>query len=163
MSESLPIAFAVYPILLSGIAIVWLFSFRYRSWPNWTVRLSACGSIIAFAFIAVLGALAIASHYPTGKTLDVTFPLSAGTYYVLQGGASAVANPFHALGGSKLAIDIVKLNSRGNRANGIAPLELSAYSIFGEKLFTLMQQETAEKLGLVFGDGRCRSSVIFRK
>ena len=195
MSEGLPIAFAVYPILLSGIALIWLFSFRHRNWPNWVIHVSAFGSIIAFAFMtgpwaftsyylryvllglfavaavssyfrakrstrhlpvrdnsritvpsilvfllfAILDALAIASHYPSGETLDVTFPLSAGTYYILQGGTSAATNPFHALGGSKLAIDIVKLNSLGNRADGIAPLELSAYSIFGEKLYSPCQ------------------------
>ena len=194
MSEGLPIAFAVYPILLSGIAFIWMFSCRHRSWPNWAVRVLACGSIVAFAFMtgpwaftsyylryvslglfavaavfsyfrakrssryspardsritvpsifvfllfAVLDALALASHYPSGETLDVTFPLNSGTYYVLQGGASAVTNPFHALGSSKLAIDIVKLNSLGNRADGIAPRALSAYEIFGEKLYSPCQ------------------------
>ncbi len=95
--------------------------------------------ILVFLLFAVLDALVIASHYPSGETLDVAFPLRAGTYYVLQGGTSAVTNPFHALGGSKLAIDIVKLNSLGNRADGIAPRELSAYSIFGEKLYSPCQ------------------------
>lgn len=96
-------------------------------------------SILAFLLFSILDVLAIASHYPSGETLDVTFPLRAGTYYVLQGGPSAVTNPFHALGSSKLAIDIVKLNSLGNRADGIAPLELSAYPIFGEKLYSPCQ------------------------
>lgn len=191
MSESLPIAFAVYPLLLSGISLIWLVSLRHRSWLNWAVWALACGSIIAFAFMtnpwaftsyylryvflglfvvvavfsslltkrggshsgtrygritvpsivvfflfAVLDILAIASHYPSGEMLDVTFPLRSGTYYVLQGGASAVTNPFHVLGGSKLALDIVKLNSFGNRADGIAPQALSAYEIFGEKLYS---------------------------
>lgn len=189
MSKGLPIAFAVYPLLLSGTALIWLFSLRQQSWPNWAVRVLACGSIIVFAFMtgpwaftsyylryvllglfavaavfshfrakrssrhspacdsritvppilvfllfAVLDALAIASHYPSGETLDVTFPLRSGVYYVLQGGDSAVTNPFHTLGGSKLATDIVKLNSFGNRADGIAPRALSAYETFGEKL-----------------------------
>lgn len=194
MSESLPIAFAAYPLLLSGIALIWLFSLRHQSRRKWAVGVLACGSIIAFTFMtspwaftsyylryvllglfavvvivsrfrtrrggpdsaarnsknmvpsvlvfllfAVLDILAIASHYPSGKTLDVTFPLSTGTYYVLQGGNSFVTNPFHALGGSKLAIDIVKLNSHGNRADGIAPRALSAYEIFGEKLYSPCQ------------------------
>lgn len=194
MSENLPIAFAAYPILLSGTAFAWLLSFPHRSWPNWLVRLSACGSIIAFAFMTgpwvftsyylryvvlglfaiaavfsyfrarrnsrhssasnsrvaapsilvfllfvVLDALAIGSYYPSGETTVVTFPLRSGTYYVLQGGASIITNPFHALGGSKLAMDIVKLNSLGNRAHGIAPRGLSAYQIFGEKLYSPCQ------------------------
>lgn len=194
MSESLPIVFAVYPLLLSGITLFWLFSLRHRSWPNWLVWVLACGSIIAFAFVtgpwaftsyylryvflgllpliavmsyfrmkrsgahsparddkipappllvfvlfAVLDVLAIASYYPAGTTLNVTFPLKSGTYYVLQGGASIVTNPFHALGSNKFAIDIVKLNSLGNRADKIAPQALSAYHIFGEKLYSPCQ------------------------
>ena len=194
MGESLHIAFAAYPLLLSGIALIWPFSLRHQSWPHWAVGVLACGSIIAFAFMtspwaftsyylryvllglfavvvifsrlrtkrsgpdsamrnrkniilsalvfflfAVLDILATASRYPSVKTLDVTFPLSSGTYYVLQGGNSFVTNPFHALAGSKLAIDIVKLKSHGNRADGISPQALSAYEIFGEKLYSPCQ------------------------
>jgi hypothetical protein len=194
VSESLPIAFAVYPLLLSGTALIWLISRGSQSRLNWVVLVLTCGSIMVFAFLAgtwaftsyylryillglfavvavflyfrtkhgsshsrargskitvlrisvfllfaVLNALAIVSHYPSGKILDVDFPLSSGTYYVLQGGASAVTNPFHALSGSKMAIDIVKLNPFGNRADGIAPRALSAYEIFGETLYSPCQ------------------------
>lgn len=194
MSESLPIAFAVYPLLLSGTAIIWLFSLGHQSWLNWVVLVLACGSIMVFAFLAgtwaftsyylryvflglfvivagflcfrtkqgsshsrvsdgkiavmpisvfllfaVLNALAIAAHYPAAKTLNVNFPLNDGTYYVLQGGTSVITNPFHAMSGSKMAIDIVKLNSLGNRADGIAPRALSAYEIFGETLYSPCQ------------------------
>ena len=90
--------------------------------------------ISVFLLFAALNTLAIMSHYPSGKNISVEFPLSSGTYYVLQGGASVVTNPFHALSGSKMAIDIVKLNPFGNRADGIAPRTLSAYEIFGETL-----------------------------
>lgn len=194
MSNSLPIAFAVYPLLLSGVALAWLSSLRYRNWLNWAVWVLACGNIIAFAFLAgswaftsyylryillglfavvvvfsytrvqrsltdtapchrrisipsvlvlvlflVLNSLAITSYYPSEKTLEITFPFGSGTYYVLQGGASIVTNPFHGLGGSMLAIDIVKLNAFGNRADGIAPRALSAYEIFGETLYSPCQ------------------------
>lgn len=194
MSDWLPIVFAVYPILLSGIAFIWLLGKRPRSNPNWVVRVSACASIITFAFMTgpwaftsyylryvllglfliaavfsyfrarrasrhspvrdnritvpsslvlllfvVLDTLAIGAYFPSGARLDLYFPLSGGTYYVLQGGASVVTNPFHALAGSKLALDIVKLNSFGNRAGGIAPRALSGYEIFGAKLYSPCQ------------------------
>lgn len=93
-------------------------------------------SVLIFLLFAVLNTLVIASYYHSGKTLDVTFPLRSGTYYVLQGGGSIVTNPFHALAGNKLAIDIVKLNWLGNQADGLAPRVLSAYQIFGEKLYS---------------------------
>ena len=43
------------------------------------------------------------------------------------------------LAGNKLAIDIVKLNSLGNQADDLAPRLLSAYQIFGEKLYSPCQ------------------------
>lgn len=191
MSNSLPILFAVYPILFSGITLVWLFNIRHRRWSKWAIQVLACAAIFVFIFMtgpwgftsyylryvflglfaltaalsyfrvwagdtqcpthdarvsvpailvfflfAVLDALAIGSYHSAGKSLDVAFPLRSGTYYVLQGGSSIVTNPFHALGINKLAIDIVKLNSLGNRADGIAPQALSAYQSFGEKVYS---------------------------
>ncbi len=188
MRESLPWAFAVYPIVLSGAALAWVLGFRLGLWPHWLVRVAACASVVVFAFLAgpwafssyylryllpglfavvvlisyfrarrrrhrtvggarrtglsalvlflfsVLDALVIASHYPSAETTDVVFPFAAGTYYVLQGGDSVITNPFHSLGGSRLALDIVKLTAWGNRATGIAPRSLQGYAIFGEKL-----------------------------
>lgn len=194
MNERLPIVFGIYPILLSGITLIWMLRLRPRSWPNWAAWVLACGSIIAFTFMTgpwaftsyylryvflvlfalvavisyfrmkhsrsysracdgrisvasvlillffvVLNTLALASYYPSGGKLDVTFPLRSGTYYVLQGGGSIVTNPFHALAGNKLAIDIIKLNSFGNQADSLAPRVLSVYQIFGERLYSPCQ------------------------
>lgn len=97
-------------------------------------KVSALFSLPVLLLFAVLDVLAAASHHESGEALDLSFPLTAGTYCVLQGGSSLVTNPFHGLGGSKYAVDIVKLNALGNRAAGIAPPELSAYGIFGETL-----------------------------
>lgn len=94
---------------------------------------------MGFLLFTVLDTLAIMSYHRTGKSLEVSFPLRSGTYYVLQGGASIVTNPFHEMGSNKLAIDIVKLNYLGNRADGIAPRALSAYQSFGEKVYSPCQ------------------------
>lgn len=194
MSETLPLVFGIYPILLSGITLIWLLRLRCLSWPQWATWILACGSIIAFVFMTgpwaftsyylryvfsmlfvlaavfsyfrmkrsrfyyqtrndrisiasvsifllftLLNTLIIASYFPSGKTLDVTFPFKSGAYYVLQGGDSVITNPFHVLAGTEQAIDIVKLNSFGNRADGLAPKNLSAYQIFGERLYSPCQ------------------------
>lgn len=55
---------------------------------------------------------------------------------MLQGGNSFVTNPFHALSGNRLALDIVRLNAFGNRAKSIAPRALDAYEIFGDRLYS---------------------------
>lgn len=86
----------------------------------------------AFLLFTALSASAITAHIGHHESLSLSLPLGAGTYYVLQGGNSVVTNPFHALSGSKLALDIVKLSAFGNRARGIAPRSLGDYEIFGE-------------------------------
>ena len=91
-------------------------------------------SVSAFLLFTALDVLAIAAYYQPGQPLNLSFPLTSGSYYVLQGGNSLVTNPFHALSGNRLALDIVKLNQFGNRAGGIAPRSLNAYEIFSEKL-----------------------------
>ena len=61
MSTNLPIFFGIYPVLLSGITLIWLLRLRHRSWPNWVAWVLACGSIIAFAFMT--GPWAFTSYY----------------------------------------------------------------------------------------------------
>lgn len=88
----------------------------------------------ALLLFTALNVSAVAAHIGHDESLSLSFPLVAGTYYVLQGGNSVITNPFHALSGSKLALDIVKLNTFGNRARGIATSSLGDYEIFGETL-----------------------------
>ncbi|MCL7744175.1 M23 family metallopeptidase [Guyparkeria hydrothermalis] len=125
----------VFPGLFAVVA-VFLYPRTGRGNSKARTRFSGITVLRASVFLlfSVLNALVIASHYPSGETLDVDFPLRSGTYYVLQGGGSAVTNPFHALSSDRKAVDIVKLNRFGNRADGIAPRALSAYEIFGETL-----------------------------
>lgn len=188
---TLQIAFALYPLCLAGVALVWALRTQPGKISRWLVEVAASGSIAAFAFIAgpwaftsyylrfallVLFALAVyysyrrmnlgstmgkgqttgrlalsvavlslfaplngsavVAHLRSQESLDLSFPLAAGTYYVLQGGNSAVTNPFHALSGSKLALDIVRLNSFGNRAKGVTPRTLNDYEIFGDRIYS---------------------------
>lgn len=189
MDKCLAILFAVYPLVLSVIAIYWQVAGRYRSRSDWAIRTVAASSIAVFAYLAapwaftsyylryiLLGIFAIACcysywrttygtllvhacnissrapslfllllffwlnlsavspHFYRSDSFSVSFPLASGSYYVLQGGQSFATNPFHVLADSGHALDIVELNAFGNRANGIAPRELTDYRIFGEQL-----------------------------
>ncbi|MGD2117123.1 MAG: M23 family metallopeptidase [Chromatiales bacterium] len=96
-------------------------------------------SLLVIPVFLLLNVLAVMSFFPAAEAVNVNFPFRPGTYYVLQGGGNAVANPFHSLAGEKLAVDIVSLNSFGNRADGVAPQALSDYEIFGEKLYSPCQ------------------------
>ncbi len=72
--------------------------------------------------------------YPT-PSVNLDFPLSHGSYTVLQGGSNSLTNPFHSIVPfAKYSIDIVKLNRFGNRAVSLFPKNLKQYNIFGTKL-----------------------------
>ena len=102
---------------------------------DWSASRFALLALVLLLF-TILDALCIAAYHQPGHSLNMSFPLTSGSYYILQGGNSVVTNPFHALGGNSLAFDMVKLNKFGNRADGIAPRTLNAYEIFGERLYS---------------------------
>jgi Peptidase family M23 len=93
-------------------------------------RARAASAILVL--FAGLNAWAAMSHLTPRDSISVAFPLASGTYCVLQGGNSTITNPFHAMSGTRLALDIVRLYGSGNRARGVAPGSLSDYAIFGE-------------------------------
>jgi hypothetical protein len=128
--------YAVFGVL----ALVILFKYRPATLvrpidPDRSPRERARSAVVLGLFL-VLDVLALASCVRPRESLDLSFPLASGTYYVLQGGNSAVTNPFHSLSGTPLALDIVGLNAFGNRANGLAPRALSDYEIFGDVVYS---------------------------
>ncbi|CAL1517305.1 M23 family metallopeptidase [Chitinophaga sp. MM2321] len=74
----------------------------------------------------------------TGKpaTVALAFPLKSGRYFVLQGGKGLPTNVFHfTLRGAIYAMDIVKLNKWGGRANRIFSRKLEDYEIFNDTVY----------------------------
>ncbi|ASZ14015.1 peptidoglycan DD-metalloendopeptidase family protein [Chitinophaga pendula] len=71
------------------------------------------------------------------KKAAMAFPLKTGRYFVLQGGKGLPTNLFHySLRGAVFAMDIVKLNSWGGRANRIFSSRLEDYEIFNDTLYS---------------------------
>lgn len=79
---------------------------------------------------------------PSGKVVELRFPLAAGTYLIVSGGSAVSINPhlktldlavprFSAWRGQSYAIDIVKIDRFGLRAAGLLPAEPGAYDIYG--------------------------------
>ncbi len=79
--------------------------------------------------------------YFTGTTgssdvVNLSFPFKKGNYFVLQGGKGLPTNVFHfSLRGAVYAMDIVKLNKYGGRADKVFSKRLSDYEIFGDTLY----------------------------
>jgi hypothetical protein len=119
-----------------------------RSSPPGAVRTRAgfranCNrTAAAFCFVALAWAL---SGYlpPGGPAVRLASPLKNGEFYVVNGGYSILINPhmktlereeLRAYRGQSYALDIVKLNRCGLRAQGAWPQDLAGYEIFGEPL-----------------------------
>ena len=112
---------AVYRAIRSAPDAKWAdISGHRRTWQYGT----------AFFFAIVLADAGAGRVAPPG-TMDLRFPLEPGKYAVLQGGNSLVLNSFHHwFPSDRLALDIVKLNAFGSRAQSLAPANLTGYAIF---------------------------------
>ena len=91
-------------------------------------------AIILGAFI--LNVDAIRGYFAPEDAIDLAYPLKNGVYYVGGGGNSRWINAHNTAPPQDYAIDIVRLNSFGNRAKGIVPENLSQYTIFEDKVFS---------------------------
>ncbi len=91
---------------------------------------------LLFVFI-FLCAIAIKGRYYSGEPVELSFPLKKGRYYVMQGGSGFLLNAFHGFKSSqRYAVDLVKLNLYGNRANGLFPKKLPSYAVFGDTVYS---------------------------
>lgn len=141
----LPYGFAL--MALAAAAASWRRS--GRSSPPCAVRTRAgfrasCNrAAAAFCFVAL--AWALSGYLPPGDpAVRLASPLKNGEFYVVNGGYSILINPhmktlerepLRAYRGQSYALDIVKLNRYGFRAQGAWPQDLAGYEIFGEPLY----------------------------
>lgn len=104
--------------------------------------------VVSLIAILAIDIFTIKGLFYPGDPIDLAFPLKNGSYYVLQGGSSPFTNPFHRKDPAELyAIDIVKLNSTGNRAWGLFPSAPSRYAINGATVFSPCAGKVAESAG----------------
>lgn len=78
--------------------------------------------------------LATSSYLANDDSIELSFPLKNGTYYIGQGGSHTQMNYHNSYLPQQYALDIEKLNAFGFRATGIYPDELDKYEIYGDPL-----------------------------
>jgi hypothetical protein len=107
-------------------------------WRTWRIAMLAAGTLVCSI---ALGAALYGRRPPGTEAVEISSPLGRGSYYVVNGGYSILINPHlktlntPALGryrAQSYALDIVKVDALGLRADGIWPGELGRYAIFGE-------------------------------
>lgn len=123
------------PFAFLACAVLSFAPMRSRPWNTSPSILRTHGLTAAMAiFFLALTARAL-SGYGYGQTaVDLAFPFGPGTYYVAQGGNSALINNHQANTSQRYALDVVALNGFGARAAGFMPTELADYAVFGRQV-----------------------------
>jgi Peptidase family M23 len=93
-------------------------------------------ALIVIIFLASLKSYIPQGYFFSGKSVDLSFPLKNGTYYVAHGGDSPAINYHNPNRAQRYALDIMQLNALGARANWLYPRSLTDYAIFGETLYS---------------------------
>ena len=124
----------IVPLAAAAVAVAWS-ARRLRTrpvLPSARPFLPLAGTVFRGAMVALIAGMLIDLHMarlaPAGA-VDLWFPLKGGRFAILHGGGAAL-NYHHSVPAQAYATDIVALNHRGRRAQGVRPEALDAYEIF---------------------------------
>jgi len=90
-----------------------------------------CRGAMVAAAGAVFVILYMAGIAPPAA-VDLAFPFQEGRYAVAHGGGTVMLNYHRAVPAQAWAVDMVALNHKGRRAEGLLPEALDAYEIYGQ-------------------------------
>jgi hypothetical protein len=110
-------------------------------------KLVSALKLAALFMLLLLDVLALRTYFYPVPPVELAFPLSDGVYCVVQGGNSLLTNGFHRDDIDdqlEYALDIVKLNGAGNRAQGIYPRDLTSYAIYGATIYSPCEGEVIQ-------------------
>lgn len=122
--------------IFGGLYVCFFTYFLFRRDPVKPAR-RPVARLILFAVLSLGVVLYFTGTTGKPRTVELDFPLKKGRYFVLQGGKGLPSNFFHfSLRGAIYAMDIVKLNSWGNRASTVFSKNLEDYAIFGDTVYS---------------------------
>jgi len=141
---TLPWYTALAYLFVVALAIVW--RARDIRWLPWRPVRRFAYIELAVAALLIVGASGLfveavtARRAPAAPALNLSFPLTGGTYYIANGGSGELTNAhvrtladgFGEYRGQSYAIDIVRLDDRGLRASVSGPVDPRRYVSFGE-------------------------------
>lgn len=130
---------AVYIVWL-GIAAWRLARHRQHGLPPRRLMTAIVALVVLVPSLWVVAAALAGRRPPPGEVVDLAFPLHRGVYQVVNGGNHDLINAhlmtqsaprFTEWRGQSLGVDIVRLGAPLIRLPGWAPVEPTAYAIFG--------------------------------
>lgn len=134
--------FLRFGVIALLVVAVYMSFIKAKSLPFYPTRKFSNYVSIGISSLVILVLLSsLSSHIPrgyffNGESVQLAFPLKQGTYYVAHGGNSPAINYHNVNPTQQYALDIVKLNAVGTRANGLYPRSLTNYAIWGEPLYS---------------------------
>ena len=99
-------------------------------------KLGVAGRLFLVLFMVVLNVNAFTGYFPGKDAIDLAYPLRGGVYYVGGGGSTRWINGHNKVASQQFALDIVRLNTFGNRAKGISPKDPGRYTIFEDQVYS---------------------------
>lgn len=131
------------------LLICLLISLFRKKRPALRPRIWKTGNNLFFtSILMLLSVLYFTGTTGKAKTIELSFPLKTGRYFVLQGGKGLPTNLFHySLRGAVYAMDIVKLKPDGSRGEAIFSRRLKDYEIFGDTLYSPCNGRIAKAYG----------------
>lgn len=129
--------YLILVILVISLIISYYNFCNGKSATSKTRRSKTWFRICSLIILTTLNIWIITGRMTFRKPLELEFPLKNGTYYILQGGNGGLNNFFHSFKPElRYALDIVKLNQYGNRADGLRPEKLDDYYIYNELVYS---------------------------
>jgi hypothetical protein len=113
-----------------------VFSEKYQ-W-RWAVRVFGFVKILCLVLLLWIFSKVVTTHSIKNiKTLELSFPLKNGKYYIHQGGVNSVTN-YHRSFWDKYAYDIDKINGWGKTwSNDLLPPDnINLYNIYKETIYS---------------------------
>ncbi len=141
----LPYGYAILGVGAAGAA--WFRVWRYGPRTGGRIKsgLTIASTLGMTAFCTAMLCWALSGHGPPeGLSIKLASPLKGGTYYVVNGGYSILINPhMKTLARESLseyraqsyALDLVRIDRFGRRAEGLWPEDPRCYHIFGEPVY----------------------------
>jgi hypothetical protein len=104
-------------------------------------KISSYFSLGISGFIALFVLTPLITYVPggysfSGESVELSFPLRNGVYYIAHGGNSPVLNHHNVDATQRYALDITKLNRLGTRATALYTASLTSYAIFEDTLYS---------------------------
>lgn len=99
-------------------------------------KMSLSFNVLLLLVFGTYNVLIFSGFTTKDDAIELAFPLKKGPYYVGQGGNQVQINYHNAYASQQYALDVVKLNKFGSRANGVYPEELDKFVIYGEQIYS---------------------------